>query len=558
MPSYEYRYATSDVWSGTWTIVVSRQWNAMTGGAGMPVLNPWNPAEFPAVLPSSGGIDPDLLDWVQDYTSVTSDETLGDIDKVLTQADGAWNQVTHMLDWSGPTEPNAIGQMLDIDVPASVPSGTMNQCRFVCAGDVAVTLTPGTLSNVSALEWRNGGAWWRYNPASDAWYCTHGVSVPGSNAAPAGSPWASADGTIIASTIRAWWAANAGATASIRAKAFDISSIYGYLFPTYVAQAPYSIADYAFDATLEFNFTNCQLYLEARWPVAPVTIYPPTPPVCAVHEPTGTLAVAWFGAAASGVKPLYIGVHRGVLANAGSGSGSTAGWAVYTYSSTMDERSKLGLAFLPSGRLCLTYDTYSGSTPTAKVAMHDLMGRDLGGWGAAATLTPNAAQMLTTGWGMQQLHRARVDSGNALKVALCRDAQGAAWGTEVQVDTGVDADCGGVAWMGDGYGALYSKSGTSYWKTTPTPASWSGSGAATSINGAVSWLSRHPAGILAAIIGGAPCVSRDRGATWSSDTTIGGNVPLICWVGDALVALCPQDATSVKHWISNDCGVSWL
>lgn len=106
---------------------------------------------------------------------------------------------------------------------------------------------------------------------------------------------------------------------------------------------------------------------------------------------------AWFGAASGGVKPLYVSVLRGAQKNIGAGSGSSAGEDSYTFSSSIDERSSLGLVILPGGDLVMSYDTYDASGNKTAVYVKNRQFGLSGAWSAAANLTRNLAQKLQTG-----------------------------------------------------------------------------------------------------------------------------------------------------------------
>lgn len=122
------------------------------------------------------------------------------------------------------------------------------------------------------------------------------------------------------------------------------------------------------------------------------------------------VATAWFGAAAAGVKPLYVSILRAPQKNIGSGSGSTAGEDTYTYSTSIDERSDVALVYLPNGDLCMYYDTYSGDDhQEVRVINHQYGIGPAGNWSAPVNVTPNVpSRWKSTGRGQNQGFRFRV------------------------------------------------------------------------------------------------------------------------------------------------------
>lgn len=77
-------------------------------------------------------------------------------------------------------------------------------------------------------------------------------------------------------------------------------------------------------------------------------------------------------------------------AKAGTGAGSVDGWRSYRLM-RVEAGSIVGLAYLPSGRLCLFY-TEEGA---AKVRHNDGFGMEDAGWSAPAAVTPDTAAVIS-------------------------------------------------------------------------------------------------------------------------------------------------------------------
>ena len=151
------------------------------------------------------------------------------------------------------------------------------------------------------------------------------------------------------------------------------------------------------------------------------------------------------------------------------------------------------------------------------------------------------------------------DAGN-LRIRFGRDHRGADWGTEYAIDDHVDANSAGAVWMQNRFGVVYGKTGAIKWQTASDPENWPGSPSDvgptdTKAHG----LAINEAGVLCALLGDTPWISRDGGRTWAIGGFLAGlsDRPRTVTALRHLFVVVQPDGVTVRHWISEDGGATW-
>lgn len=185
----------------------------------------------------------------------------------------------------------------------------------------------------------------------------------------------------------------------------------------------------------------------------------------------------------------------------------------------------VGLAFLPNGRLYLTYKKGADNV----YRFNEQIGRS-GEWSATATPDPDNTGISANGIGKAQTFRIR-SSGSTFQFAQCRDCLGAKWTTEKQVFT-ADSPTAGAVWAENQYIALYSvQDGKVRWKRDPNFSLVIADHDAGFTGYKVGGMCYTTAGVLVAplwqIVSQRTVIarSRDRGDHWEKDGSYETHIP---------------------------------
>lgn len=139
------------------------------------------------------------------------------------------------------------------------------------------------------------------------------------------------------------------------------------------------------------------------------------------------------------------------------------------------------------------------------------------------------------------------------------DERGAVWRTEVIASESADPAAAAVVWTGNLYVAIYSDRNQVMVARSGNPLNWADAVRLnTGLTGRVYGAAMNDAGVICALIGSKWYLSRDHGLTWVLGGTGGWPLPAaITAVRHQFVVMGPTGATP-KHWVSVNCGVSFL
>lgn len=274
------------------------------------------------------------------------------------------------------------------------------------------------------------------------------------------------------------------------------------------------------------------------------------------------IAFAWVSGGGVAGPLKYSVCRNAVLGN------SSASWEP-TETIEPGTCSALGIAYLPNGRLYLSY-TLSGS-PLFRT--NDSLGQT-GQWSTTSMPDPPVTNHSSVGRGQQQSFRFRALTDSApgdIEFSQCRDATGTKWTTPVTAISAVALGpwCGGV-YVGEGYGCIYTKQVNNhiYYADTADPENWVGVGDDTGKIGRVVGATRVSQGVIIGVVWDSTskktrCLrSRDLGNTWEIDGSNITGIPDLdtppCIVSiQSLAFLLWQVSDAPAFLISSDGGSTW-